>query len=159
MEMYPDSNFYPDANSTLRLSYGTVCGYRARDAVRYDYFTTLKGVMEKEDPSKRDFTVPALLKKLYREKSFAPYSRDSTMKVCFLTNLDTSGGNSGSPVLNAHGEIIGLNFDGNWESMSGDIIYEPEYQRSICVDIRYILFIMDRYGGAGHLIQEMELHD
>ena len=157
--MYPDSSFYPDANSSLRLSYGTITGYHARDAVNYDYYTTLAGVLEKEDPENREFIVPERLKDLYMEKQYYPYSRDSTMKVCFLTNLDTSGGNSGSPVLNARGEIIGLNFDGNWESMSGDIIYEPEYQRSICVDIRYILFILDRYAGAGHLIQEMDLHD
>ena len=159
MEMYPDSLFYPDANSTLRLSYGTVCSIKPRDAVEYDYYTTLTGVMEKEDTASRDFTVPPLLKELYREKNYAPYSTDSTMRVCFLTNLDTSGGNSGSPVLNAKGEIIGLNFDGNWESMSGDLIYEPEYQRSICVDIRYILFLIDRYGKAGYLLDEMDLHD
>lgn len=157
--MYPDSSFYPDANSSLRLSYGTITGYHARDAVRYDYYTTLAGVMEKEDPEDREFIVPEKLKELYRTKEYYPYSPDSTMKVCFLTNLDTSGGNSGSPVMNARGEVIGLNFDGNWESMSGDIIYEPEYQRSICVDIRYILFILDRYAGASHLIQEMNLHD
>lgn len=159
MEMYPDSNFYPDANSTLRLSYGTISGYHARDAVEYNYYTTLSGVMEKEDPGSREFIVPERMKLLYREKNYLPYSQDSLMKVCFLTNLDTSGGNSGSPVLNARGEVIGLNFDGNWESMSGDIIYEQEFQRSICVDIRYILFIIDQFAGAGHLIEEMDLHD
>jgi hypothetical protein len=159
MKMYPDSNFYPDANSTLRLSYGTISGYHARDAVKYNYFTTLSGVMEKEDPYNSNFFVPELLKTLHGTKDYFPYSRDSVMKVCFITNLDTSGGNSGSPVLNARGEIIGLNFDGNWESMSGDIIFEPELQRSICVDIRYILFILDKYAEAGHLIEEMDLHD
>jgi len=159
MKMYPDSSFYPDANSTLRLSYGIISSSHARDAVRYDYYTTLKGVMEKEDPGNRDFIVPEMLKSLYGEKSYEPYSQDSIMKVCFLTNLDTSGGNSGSPVLNARGEVIGLNFDGNWESMSGDIIYEPEFQRSICVDVRYILFLVDKFAGAGHLIEEMDLHD
>jgi hypothetical protein len=115
--------------------------------------------MEKERPGERDYRVPDALKKLWLEKKYHPYSRDSTMKVCFLTNLDTSGGNSGSPVLNARGEVIGLNFDGNWESMSGDIIYEPEFQRSICVDIRYILLLVDHFAGAGHLVEEMELHD
>ena len=96
---------------------------------------------------------------LYHQKNYYPYSHDSIMKVCFLTNLDTSGGNSGSPVLNGKGEVVGLNFDGNWESMSGDIIFEHYYQRSICVDIRYILFLIDRYGDAGHLVEEMVLHD
>ncbi len=159
LEMYPDSLFYPDANSTLRISYGTITGYHARDAVDYDYFTTLAGVMEKEDPSNKEFWVPEALKELYREKRYGPYSNDSIMKVCFLTNLDTTGGNSGSPVLNARGEVIGLNFDGNWESLSGDIIYEPAFQRSICVDIRYVLFIIDHYAGARHLVEEMDLHD
>jgi hypothetical protein len=158
-EMYPDSIFYPDANSTLRLSYGTVCDYLARDAVRGEYYTTLAGVMEKEDPENRAFQVPEKLKQLYEEKNYQPYVRDNTMRVCFLTNLDTTGGNSGSPVLNSRGELIGLNFDGNWESMSGDIIYEPEFQRSICVDIRYVLFIIDKFAGAHHLIQEMDIND
>jgi hypothetical protein len=158
-EMYPDSIFYPDANSTLRLSYGTVCDYLARDAVRGEYYTTLAGVMEKEDPENRAFQVPEKLKQLYEEKNYQPYVRDNTMRVCFLTNLDTTGGNSGSPVLNSRGELIGLNFDGNWESMSGDIIYEPEFQRSICVDIRYVLFIIDKFAGAQHLIQEMDIND
>ncbi len=158
-DMYPDSIFYPDANSTLRLSYGTVCDYLARDAVSYDYYTTLAGVMEKEDLREREFTVPAKLKQLFEEKNFQPYCQDNTMRVCFLTDLDTTGGNSGSPVLNSRGELIGLNFDGNWESMSGDIIYEPEFQRSICVDIRYILFIVDKFAGAHQLIEEMDIHD
>jgi hypothetical protein len=158
IEMYPDSVFYPDANSTLRLTYGTISGYNARDAVTYDYYTTMKGVIEKEDPWNRDFFLPEGLKALYEQKNYFPYSRDSTMKVCFLTNLDTSGGNSGSPVLNSKGEVIGLNFDGTWESMSGDIIYETDYQRSICVDIRYILLIIDRFAGAGHLLKEMDIN-
>jgi hypothetical protein len=158
-EMYPDSVFYPDANSTLRLSYGAVCDYVGRDAVSYEYFTTLAGVMEKHDPDKREFRVPEKLKELFEEKNYQPYVRDSTMKVCFITNLDTTGGNSGSPVLNSRGELIGLNFDGNWESMSGDIIYERAFQRSICVDIRYILFIIDKFAGAHHLIQEMDIND
>jgi hypothetical protein len=114
--------------------------------------------MEKEDPGKSEFYVPEKLKLLFREKDYQPYVQDSTMRVCFLTNLDTTGGNSGSPILNAKGELIGLNFDGNWESMSGDIIYEPEYQRSICVDIRYVLFIIDKFAGADHLIQEMDIN-
>jgi len=158
-EMYPDSAFYPDANSSLRLSYGTICDYQARDAVSYDYYTTLTGVLEKGDPENREFHVPEKLRQLFEEKNYQPYVRDNTMKVCFLTNLDTTGGNSGSPVLNAKGELIGLNFDGNWESMSGDIIYEPEFQRSICVDIRYVLFIIDKFAGADHLIQEMDIYD
>jgi hypothetical protein len=157
-EMYPDSVFYPDANSTLRLSYGTVCDYLARDAVSYEYYTTLAGVMEKEDPENREFRVPEKLKRLFEEKNYQPYARNSTMRVCFLTNLDTTGGNSGSPVLNSRGELIGLNFDGNWESMSGDIIYEPALQRSICVDIRYVLFIIDKFAGAHHLIAEMDIN-
>ena len=158
-EMYPDSAFYPDANSSLRLSYGTICDYKARDAVSYDYYTTLTGVLEKGDPENREFHVPEKLRQLFEEKNYQPYVRDNTMKVCFLTNLDTTGGNSGSPVLNAKGELIGLNFDGNWESMSGDIIYEPEFQRSICVDIRYVLFIIDKFAGADHLIQEMDINE
>jgi len=156
-EMYPDSIFYPDANSTLRLSYGKIGGYDGNDAVHYDYATTLSGLIEKEDPYSREFFVPELLQELYHKQSYDPWIKNDTMPVCFLTDNDITGGNSGSPVLNARGEIIGLAFDGNWEAMSGDIIYEKEKQRCICVDIRYILFLMDQYAGAHHLIEEMSI--
>ena len=155
MEMQPDRKFYPDANFTMRLSYGTVQDYYPADAVHYDYFTTLSGVMDKEDPGNWEFEVPAKLKQLYQEKDFGRYGENGVMKVCFLTNHDITGGNSGSPVINAKGELIGLAFDGNWEAMSGDIAYEPELQRTINVDIRYVLFIIDKYAGAGHLVDEM----
>ena len=156
-EMYPDSNFYPNANSTLRLTYGVIGGYQGMDAVYYDYQTTLSGMIEKEDPDSREFFIPEKLKQLFITQSFGPWVRDNTMTVCFLTNNDTTGGNSGSPVLNARGELIGLVFDGNWEAMSGEMIYEKDIQRSICVDIRYILFLMDKYGEADHLIEEMNI--
>jgi hypothetical protein len=155
MEMKPDKKFYPDANFTMRLTYGTVEDYYPADAVRYDYFTTLSGVMEKEDPNNWEFVVPEKLKKLYKNKDFGRYAEDGVMHVCFLTNHDITGGNSGSPVINAKGELIGLVFDGNWEAMSGDIAYEPELQRTINVDIRYVLFIIDKYAGAKHLVDEM----
>jgi len=156
-EMNPDKKFYPDANSTMRLTYGQVLDYYPADAVHYDYFTTLKGVMEKEDPSNDEFIVPDKLKQLYDDKDYGPYGEDGVMKTCFLSNLDITGGNSGSPVINANGELIGLAFDGNWEAMSGDIAYEPQYQRTISVDIRYVLFIIDRFAGAKHLVDEMTL--
>jgi hypothetical protein len=155
MEMYPERKFYPDANFTMRLTYGSVLDYYPADAVRYDYFTTLSGVMEKEDPNNWEFVVPKKLKKLYQEKDFGRYAEDGVMHVCFLTNHDITGGNSGSPVINGKGELIGLAFDGNWEAMSGDIAYEPELQRTINVDIRYVLFIIDKYAGAKHLVDEM----
>jgi len=158
-KMYPDSLFYPDANSTLRLSYGKVKGYKGNDATYYDFITTLSGVMEKEDPSDREFFVPSKLKDLYGEHDYGKWIEQDTMPVCFLTDNDIAGGNSGSPVLNARGEIIGLAFDGNWEAMSGEMIYEKHKQRCINVDIRYILFLMDKYAGAGHLIEEMSILD
>jgi hypothetical protein len=156
-EMNPEKKFYPDANSTMRLTYGQVLDYYPADAVHYDYFTTLKGVMEKEDPGNDEFIVPDKLKELYNNKDYGPYGENGVMKTCFLSNLDITGGNSGSPVLNANGELIGLAFDGNWEAMSGDIAYEPQYQRTISVDIRYVLFIIDKYAGAKHLVDEMTL--
>jgi hypothetical protein len=157
MEMYPDSNFYPDANSTMRLSYGKVMDYDPADAVHYDAFTSLKGVMEKEDIANIEFIVPEKLKQLYLAKDYGRYGKDGIMPVCFITNNDITGGSSGSPVLNNKGELIGLAFDGNWEAMSSDISYEPEVQRSICVDIRYVLFIIDKFAGDGQLINELKI--
>ncbi len=149
---------YPDANSTMRLTYGSVLPYSPKDAVTYNYFTTLKGVMEKEDPDNYEFKVPAKLKQLYEAKDYGQYAMaDGNLPVCFLTNNDITGGNSGSPVLDADGALIGLAFDGNWESMSSDVMFEPDLQRCICVDIRYVLFLMDKLGGAGYLLNEMNI--
>lgn len=149
---------YPDANFTMRLTYGSVKSYSPADAVLYRYYTTLDGVMEKEDPDNWEFVVPAKLKELWKNGDFGEYAlADGKMPLAFLTNNDITGGNSGSPVLNADGELIGLAFDGNWESMSSDVMFEPELQRCICVDIRYVLFIMDKFGGAGYLLDEMNI--
>ena len=156
-EMNPGKKYYPDANFTMRLTYGQVLDYYPADAVHYAHFTTLAGVMEKEDPSNWEFVVPEKLRELYMKKDYGRYGEDNRMKVCFLTNHDITGGNSGSPVINARGELIGLAFDGNWEAMSGDIAYEPELQRTISVDIRYVLFIIDKFAGASHLVDEMTL--
>ncbi len=158
MEMQKDKLFYPDANFTMRLTYGKVGDYRPRDGVIYDYYTTLAGVMEKEIPGDFEFSVPEKLKELYNQKDYGPYAdKDGKMRVCFISNNDITGGNSGSPIMNGNGELIGLAFDGNWEAMSGDIAFEPELQRTINVDIRYVLFIMDKLGGAKHLIDEMTI--
>lgn len=157
MDMEKDRILYPDANSTMRLTYGSVSDYDPRDAVHYTYFTTLKGVMEKEDPDNYEFIVPPKLKELYMNKDYGRYGKNGTMPVCFTTNNDITGGNSGSPVIGADGELIGLAFDGNWEGMSGDIAFETDYQKTIGVDARYILFIIDKYAGASYLIDEMTL--
>ena len=158
MEMEKDKVFYPDANFTIRLTYGQVFPYKAADAVQYDFYTTLTGVMEKEDPSNpMEFTVPEKLKELYRAKDFGRYAYKGDVPVGFISNNDITGGNSGSPVLNSEGHLIGLAFDGNWEAMSGDIAFEPDLQRCINVDIRYVLFIMDKFAGATHLIDEMTI--
>ena len=157
MTMQKDRVFYPDANSTMRLSYGNVKSYDPTDAVHYKYFTTLDGVMQKEVPGDWEFDVPAKLKELYKTKDYGIYGEGGVMKIGFISNNDITGGNSGSPVLNAKGELLGLAFDGNWEAMSGDIAFEPDLQRTISVDIRYVLFIMDKYAGAKHLVDEMTL--
>ena len=149
---------YPDANFTMRLTYGTVGGYSPKDAVEYRYYTTLDGVMEKEDPDNWEFVVPEKLKELWKNLDFGQYAMaDGKMPVAFLSNNDITGGNSGSPIMNSRGELIGLAFDGNWESMSSDVMFEPDLQRCINVDIRYVLFIVDKFGGAGWLIEEMDI--
>jgi hypothetical protein len=157
MSMQKDQVFYPDANSTMRLTYGNVKSYDPIDAVHYKYFTTLDGVMQKEVPGDWEFDVPAKLKELYKAKDYGIYGEGGVMKIGFISNNDITGGNSGSPVLNAKGELLGLAFDGNWEALSGDVAFEPELQRTISVDIRYVLFIMDKYAGAKHLVDEMTL--
>ena len=149
---------YPDANFTMRYTYGTVGGYSPKDAVVYKHYTTLDGVMEKEDPDNWEFVVPEKLKELWKNKDYGQYgTADGEMVTCFLSNNDITGGNSGSPIMNARGELIGLAFDGNWESMSSDVMFEPDLQRCINVDIRYVLFIVDKFGGAGWLIDEMDI--
>ena len=149
---------YPDANFTMRFTYGSVKGYSPKDAVLYRYYTTLDGVMEKEDPDNWEFVVPARLKELWKNGDFGPYAlEDGKMPVAFLSNNDITGGNSGSPVMNAKGELIGLAFDGNWESMSSDVMFEPDLQRCINVDIRYVLFIIEKFGGAKWLVDEMKI--
>ncbi|MBN1117264.1 MAG: S46 family peptidase [Bacteroidales bacterium] len=159
MEMNVDKVFYPNANSTMRLTYGTVGDYSPSDAVHYKHYTTLKGIMEKENPDNFEFVVPEKLKELYEKKDYGLYAEKDYMPVCFITNNDITGGNSGSPILNGNGELIGLAFDGNWEAMSGDIIFEHDIQKTIGVDIRYVLFVIDKFGEAGNLIEEMTIVD
>ncbi len=163
LEMNGENPNYPDANSTMRLTYGEVLPYSPRDAVEYDYITTLDGVMQKEDPNNWEFVVPQKLKDLYAKEDYVNTKYGSyalsngKMPVAFISNNDITGGNSGSPILNAKGELLGLAFDGNWEAMSGDVIFEPSLQRCINVDIRYVLFIIDKFGGAGYLLDEMKI--
>ena len=158
MEWNKGAKLYPDANSTCRLTYGTVQGYTTKDGKKYDYYTSMKGVIDKEDPTNYEFRVPARQKELYEARDFGQYAGpDGDVPVCFITNLDITGGNSGSPVMDAEGNLIGLAFDGNWEAMSSDVIFEPDLTRCICVDIRYVLWMMDKFGGAGYLLDEMNI--
>ena len=157
-EMDTLRNFYPDANSTMRVTYGKIKDYKAQEAVFYDYYTTLTGVIDKEDSTNNEFVVPDRLKELESTKDYGRYAdQDSVLRVNFISNNDITGGNSGSPVINAWGEIVGTAFDGNWEAMSGDIAFEKDIQRTISVDIRYIMFIIDKYANAGYLIDEMTI--
>ncbi|HVD97424.1 MAG TPA: S46 family peptidase [Cytophagaceae bacterium] len=158
LEMRQGQKLYPDANFTMRLTYGSVQDCVPGDAIYYNYYTTMEGIMQKEDSTNEEFIVPKKLKELYYKKDFGRYAdKKGYMPVCFITNNDITGGNSGSPVINGKGQLIGTAFDGNWEAMSGDIIFEPKLQRCISVDIRYILFMIDKYAGAGHLVNEMTL--
>lgn len=157
LEMEKDAMHYPDANFTIRLTYGNILPYSPADAVEYNYYTTLSGVIAKEDPLSTEFVVPEKLKELYLNKDFGRYAYKGDIPVGFISNNDITGGNSGSPVMNAKGELLGLAFDGNWEAMSGDIAFEPELQRCINVDIRYVLFIIDKFAGAGHILDELTI--
>ena len=158
LEKDKDKPSYPDANMTCRLTYGTVKGYEPKDGVIYKYYTTLEGVIQKEEPGNYEFRVPEKVKELYKSGDYGQYAdADGRLRTCFLTNLDITGGNSGSPVMDADGNLVGLAFDGNWEAMSSDVLFEPELQRCICVDIRYVLWMMDKVGGAGYLLDEMNI--
>jgi hypothetical protein len=157
MDVFAEKKFYPDANSTLRVAYGQVKGYEPRDGVEYDPYTYLDGVMEKYKPGDYEFDVPQKLQDLYKEKNYGPYGSKGKMPVCFIATNHTTGGNSGSPVLDAYGNLIGLNFDRVWEGTMSDLNYDPSICRNIMVDIRYVLFIIDKYAGATNLIKEMKL--
>ena len=157
MEVMKEKKFYPDANSTLRVTYGKVKGYQPRDAVKFDFYTYLDGVMDKYKPGDYEFDVPEKLRTLYKNKDFGQYGKNGKMPVCFIAMNHTTGGNSGSPALDANGNLVGLNFDRAWEGTMSDINYDPSICRNIMVDIRYVLFIVDKYAGAGHLVQEMKL--
>ena len=152
-----ERKFYPDANSTLRVSYGQVQPYQPADGTKYDFYTTLDGIMEKADPTNPDFEVPPRLVELYKAKDYGLYGHKGTVPVAFIATNHTTGGNSGSPVINGHGELIGINFDRNWEGTMSDIMFDPDRVRNITLDVRYLLFVVDKFAGAGHLVQEMTL--
>ena len=157
MDVFKEKTFYPDANSTLRLTYGKVQGYTGRDAVKYGYMTELGGIMEKYKPGDYEFDVPTKLQQLYKNKDYGQYGKNGIMPVCFIATNHTTGGNSGSPALDAYGNLIGLNFDRAWEGTMSDINYDASICRNIMVDIRYVLFIVDKFAGAERLVKEMNL--
>ncbi|WP_372934631.1 S46 family peptidase, partial [Mariniphaga sediminis] len=157
MKMKAGEPLYPDANLTLRVAYGKVEGYNPQDGVKYKHYTTLKGVMEKDNPEIYDYDVPVRLRELYDTKDFGRYAANGDLPVCFTASNHTTGGNSGSPVINAEGHLVGVNFDRCWEGTMSDIMYDPEMCRNIAVDIRYVLFLIDKFAGAGYLLEEMEL--
>jgi hypothetical protein len=155
--MEPGRVFYPDANGSMRIAYGSVGEYRPRDATWYGSHTTLDGIIEKSHMQVEDYQVPEKLMELYEQKDYGDWSDNGKVPVCFIASNHTSGGNSGSPVLNAEGHLVGINFDRNWEGTMSDYVYDVNQCRNIAVDIRYVLFIIDRYAGAGHLIDEMKI--
>ena len=158
MDMQPDKRLFPDANFTLRVTYGKIEGFKPQDGKTYRHFTTLEGIMQKENPDIYDYVVEPRLKQLYNNKDYGRYAdKDGTMHVAFTASVHTTGGNSGSPILNAEGQLLGLNFDRCWEGTMSDLIYDPDICRNISVDIRYVLFIIDKFAGAGHLIDEMTI--
>lgn len=157
MEFDTDREFYPDANSTLRITYGNVGGYRPKDGVWYKHQSTIEGIMQKDNPDIYDYNIPQKLRDLYSNRDFGQWTVDGTVPVCFIGTNHTSGGNSGSPVINSRGELIGINFDRVWEGTMSDIDFDPEMCRNITLDIRYVLFIVDKLAGASHLIDEMEI--
>jgi hypothetical protein len=160
LEMNAGKLMAPDANGTMRLTYGQVLPYNGKDAVSFKEYTTSKGVVEKYVPGDYEFDAPKRLIDMMRSRDFGSYAdKDGELRICFITNNDITGGNSGSPIINGNGELIGTAFDGNWEAISSDFAFEPNYQRTIGVDIRYTLFIIDKFGGAGHLLKEMKLVD
>jgi hypothetical protein len=156
-EMNPTKTYYPNANSTMRLTYGQVLDYVPRDGVKYLHYTTLDGIIEKEDNSNFEFIVPKKLHELWEKKDYGRFAENGTVPVGFITNNDITGGNSGSPVIDGEGRLIGLAFDGNWEAMSDKIAFEPNLQRCINMDIRYVLFCIEKLGGAKHIVDEMTL--
>ena len=157
-EMYPDKSFYSDANFTMRMSYGSIGGYQPYDAGWYNFYTTDKGILEKEDPKSNEFWVQPEILNMVKARDFGPYANEQgELQLCFISNNDITGGNSGSPVFDKNARVIGLAFDGNWEAMSGDIAFEPALQRTICVDIRYMLWMIDKWGKCPRLIEELKL--
>ena len=157
-EMYPDKSFYSDANFTMRMSYGSIGGYQPYDAGWYNFYTTDKGILEKEDPKSSEFWVQPEILNMVKARDFGPYANEQgELQLCFISNNDITGGNSGSPVFDKNARVIGLAFDGNWEAMSGDIAFEPALQRTICVDIRYMLWMIDKWGKCPRLIEELKL--
>jgi hypothetical protein len=157
MKMSGDKPLWADANKTLRVAYGKVEGYKPMDGVTYNYFTTLTGIMQKDNPAVYDYNVPQTLRDLYQNKDYGRYGNNGIMNVCFTASNHTTGGNSGSPVLDANGKLIGINFDRCWEGTMSDLMYDPEHCRNIILDIRYALFIIDKFAGAGYLLDEMEI--
>lgn len=157
MKMHVGKKFYPDANFTMRLTYGTIKGYSSWEGKPYSTFTYASEILEKEDPSSDEFIVPTKLKNLIEQKNFGQYGENGKLSVCFINNTDITGGNSGSPVIDANGHLVGIAFDGNWESMGSDLVFEDEFVRTISVDSRYVLFIIDKYANAGHLLDEMKI--